>query len=77
VPDRSIESVRDVLLEVIADAALRERVGRSAGAWARKHLAHSTLVECTQKLYERLLSEWSGSTQSCGFNSAAEPSIIG
>lgn len=77
VPDRSIESVRDVLLEVIADASLRERVGRSAGAWARKHLAHSTLVECTQRLYERLLSEWSGSVRSCSFNSAAQPSIIG
>ncbi len=57
VPDRSVESVREVLLEVIADSRLRERVGRSAEAWARKHLTHAALVEGTQDLYERLLGK--------------------
>jgi glycosyltransferase involved in cell wall biosynthesis len=58
VSDRSIESVRRVLLELIADASLRQRIGHNAGIWARKHLADSTLVASTQNLYERLLSEW-------------------
>ncbi len=57
VSERSIESVRKVLLEVITDASLRKRIGHDAGVWARKHLAHSTLVESTQDLYDRLLSE--------------------
>jgi glycosyltransferase involved in cell wall biosynthesis len=60
VPDRHIDSVSRVLLEVIADADLRQRVGRSARAWAQVHLSHSALVESTQNLYERLLGEGPG-----------------
>ncbi len=58
IPDRRIDLVSDVLLEVIEDAELRQRVGRQARAWAQVHLSHSALVESTQNLYERLLSAW-------------------
>ena len=58
VPDRRIDSVTEVLLDVIADGDLRQRVGRNARAWAQAHLTHSALVATTQTLYERLLSEW-------------------
>jgi glycosyltransferase involved in cell wall biosynthesis len=64
VPDRRIDSVSEVLLDLIADGDLRQRVGRNARAWAQVHLSHSALVGNTQSLYERLLSEWtSGRTQ--------------
>jgi glycosyltransferase involved in cell wall biosynthesis len=55
VPERDVEAVSRVLLEVIADGDLRNRIGRNARAWAKDHLTHSALVEDTQKLYERLL----------------------
>lgn len=58
VSERSIETVCKVLLEVIADAPLRERIARNGHLWARQHLTHSKLVESTQNLYERLLAEW-------------------
>jgi glycosyltransferase involved in cell wall biosynthesis len=58
VPDRSIDAVSQVLLDVIADDDLRQRVGRSARVWAQAHLTHSVLVSQTQALYDRLLSNW-------------------
>ena len=58
VPDRSIEAVSQVLLDVIADGDLRQRVGRNARTWAQAHLTHSVLVSQTQALYDRLLSNW-------------------
>ena len=58
VPEMDIDSVSRVLLDVIADDDLRERVGRNARAWAHAHLTHSRLVEDTQDLYEHLLDEW-------------------
>jgi glycosyltransferase involved in cell wall biosynthesis len=58
VPDRSIEAVSQVLLDVIADDDLRQRVGRSARTWAQTHLTHSVLVSQTQDLYDRLLGNW-------------------
>ena len=60
VPDRQVDAVSSILLEVIGDGNLRQRVGRSAQAWAQAHLSHSALVGSTQDLYERLLSEWAG-----------------
>jgi len=60
VSDRQIDAVSGVLLEVIADGELRQRVGRSARAWALAHLTDSALVGSTQDLYERLLREWAG-----------------
>lgn len=56
VSDRNIDSVSRVLLDVIADGDLRRRVGGNARAWAQAHLTHTALVESTQNLYERLLS---------------------
>ena len=58
VPDRDINSVSRVLLDVIGDGNLRTRVGHNARAWAQAHLTHSVLVEATQDLYEHLLGEW-------------------
>jgi glycosyltransferase involved in cell wall biosynthesis len=58
VPDRSIEAVSQVLLDVITDDKLRQRVGRNARTWAQAHLTHSVLVRQTQNLYDRLLSNW-------------------
>lgn len=58
VSERSIEPVRKTLLEIIADASLRQRIGHNGYVWARQHLAHTTLVENTQNLYERVLAEW-------------------
>jgi glycosyltransferase involved in cell wall biosynthesis len=60
VPDRDIDSVSRILLDVIADDDLRGRVGRNARAWAQAHLSHADLVEDTQNLYEHLLDEWDG-----------------
>ncbi len=69
VPDRRTDAVSEVLLDVIADGELRQRVGRNARAWAQTHLTHSALVESTQSLYERLLTEWT--------NRRTQDSIIG
>jgi glycosyltransferase involved in cell wall biosynthesis len=60
VPNKDIDSVSEVLVGVTADGELRKRVGRNARAWAQMHLTDSMLVESSQNLYERLLSEWNG-----------------
>ncbi len=39
VDGHAVEEVTDALMAVLADPALRERIGRSARLWARKHLS--------------------------------------
>jgi len=58
VPERDIEAVSRVLLDVVADGPLRQRVGANGRTWAQAHLTHTTLVRDTQNLYDRLLREW-------------------
>jgi glycosyltransferase involved in cell wall biosynthesis len=56
VSERQIEPVTRILLDLIADPSLRERVGHNARAWAQAHLTDSALVAHTQELYEHLLN---------------------
>jgi glycosyltransferase involved in cell wall biosynthesis len=60
VPQRDVGEVADVLVKIIEDADLRAKIGRSARAWAEQHLSHTTLVEETQRLYDRLLTDAGG-----------------
>jgi glycosyltransferase involved in cell wall biosynthesis len=55
VPPREIGPVVDVLVDAIEHDELRERIGRTAQAWAQQNLTHAALVEDTQNLYDRLL----------------------
>ena len=48
------EAATAALSRLIDDGGLRERLGRSARAWAEQHLSCATLAARTQALYERL-----------------------
>jgi glycosyltransferase involved in cell wall biosynthesis len=57
VSERDAGAVADLLVKIIEDSDLRSRIGGNARAWAEQHLSHATLVEETQRLYDRLLGE--------------------
>ncbi len=55
VTEKSLEAVRETLLNAITDDALRKRLAANAIVWAREHLSEKLLVKETQTLYEQLL----------------------
>lgn len=54
IPEKSEAAVVSVLLELIEQDALRERIGQKARQRALVHLQHTVLVAQTQRLYDRL-----------------------
>ena len=48
--------VAEALLQLMGDAELRARLGRSASEWVKDHLSRKLMAERTQALYETLLA---------------------
>lgn len=57
VPARAVEPLAAALIELVADAALRQRLGATGRARFADQFRHETMTATLRQLYERLLAE--------------------